>query len=744
MIKKITRVNRYLHEELLVDESIFALQNGLIGVRGNFAEGYGIDDYRQTLINGFYNFYDYHYEENSPAFPQKGQRIIHVLDGQLMEFYINGKAINMLTCKLVNLERDFDLEQGITIRKATYETQEGYRFLIIEERILSFVQKELFTIKVTLKSFNYTGKVILVSKLNLPNPKEQIDFDVRINQPREKQMLIEEKGEDDLGVFVVSKTTNSNLKLAVGMSHSQPCSYIENVSGFDTEFEFELKANASYCITKFLVYTPSIIHENVLEKNRQIIKDVTSKDFNYYLDLQRDHLNNFWKKTGLKIIDNNLVDNMIQYNLYQLYSCANNDFRFNIPAKGLTGEGYEGHYFWDTEIYMLPFFTITNPHLAKSLLLYRYHHIMEARMEANNQGSKKGIKIPWRTINGEEASPYFPAGSAQYHINSDVSYAVIKYYEFTGDVEFIVDYGFELILETARFLYSVGNYYDKRFHINGVTGPDEYSAIVNDNYYTNSLAKYHFEYLGKLYYTLKEKLNDKIKDLHLSEKEVNEFNQAAKLMYFEVDSDLGVYAQDDAFFKKAELDINKIPKDKFPLLLHYHPLFLYKHQVLKQPDVLLSMFLLDFKSEETIKRNFDYYLKRTTHDSSLSRCIHSIMAFRLNKLDLAYEYFDEILKMDIENTHKNTHHGIHIANSGGIYLTLVFGILGLRIKPNHLIIRPHFPKNLGGMIWETNYQGTMIQIELKEKIYIKVSKPITLGIYADMVNIVDEYQCDYK
>lgn len=744
MIKKISRVNRFLHDQLLVDESIFALQNGLIGVRGNFAEGYGIDDYRQTLINGFYNFYDYHYEEGSPAFPQKGQRIIHVIDGQSMEFYVNGKAINMSSCKLKNLIREFDIEKGLTIRKAEYLTDEGYHFQIIEERLISFIQKELFTIRVSIESPDYEGEVVLISKLNLPNPQKQVDFDVRINQPKEKQLIIETEEVDDLGAYIVSKTTKSDLHLAVGMSHSDICEYLKSETGYQAVFKINLNKESKYTMTKFLVYTPSIIYTDVLKTNQDIIKDVKSKSFDYYVKLQTQHLHEFWDKVGLEIINNDKIDGMIQYNLYQLYACANNDFRFNIPAKGLTGEGYEGHYFWDTEIYMLPFFIVTNPNHAKNLLLYRYHHMLEARIEAKHQGSDKGIKIPWRTINGEEASSYFPAGSAQYHINSDVAYAVIKYYEFTGDSEFMINYGFELLLETARFLYSVGNYHNNKFHINGVTGPDEYSAMVNDNYYTNSMAKYHFEYVGKLYYTFKEQIADKDNLLNVNESEIKELLKAANQMYFVYDEDLKIIAQDDAFLKKAELDINSIPKDKFPLLLHFHPMFLYKHQVLKQPDVLMSMFLLDFDDERVIENNFNYYLQRTTHDSSLSRCIHSIMAFRLNKLDLAYEYFDEILKIDMENTHKNTHHGVHIANSGGIYLALVFGIIGLRIKPEHLVIRPHFPKKLGGMTWETNYQGTKIHLELKDKIYIKVSKPITLGIYTDMVNIVDEYQCDYK
>ncbi len=741
---KINRNNRTKIEELLVDESIFAMQNGLIGVKGNFAEGYGDRDYKQTLINGFFNYYPYHYEENSPVFPQIGQRIINVIDGQTIEFYIDDLPINKTTCNLISLSREFDLKKGLTTRKAIYKTNDNKVFTIEEERLVSLVQLELLAIKIKISTQNHNGKIKVLSKLTLPSKFTKKIEDSRINVPDEIQINISDKSIDDEGVYLKAKTTSSNLCLGVGLSHSDKFTYYYNNEGFIGLKYINLSKDNPYEFIKYVVYTPSTIHKNVIETTHNILKTINNKGYDYYTKLQKQYIDDFWKKTHLKILENEEKNMMLQYNLYQLYTSTNNKYNLNIPAKGLTGEGYEGHYFWDTEIYMIPFFTITNPSLAKNLLLYRYFHLNQAKQEAKKLGVNYGAKIPWRTIDGFEASPYYLAGSAQYHINSDVAYSIIKYYEYTNDLDFMINYGFELLIETARFLYHSGNFSNESFHILGITGPDEYTALVNDNYYTNTMAKYHFNYIYEFYNENKEKLYKYIDKSGLNEKEIHDFKEAANKMYIKFDETLEIFAQDDSFLQKPELDLNIIPKENFPLLLHYHPMFIYKHQILKQADVLLALVLLDYNNLEILENNFNYYLKRTTHDSSLSKCIHSLVAFRLGKSKLGYSYLNDILKMDLENSNKNTDHGLHIANSGGIYLTLIYGIIGLRIHKNNLWIRPTLPKKLKGIETSITYQETKIFITLKEKIEIKVSKPINLGIYNDIILINEIYHCDYK
>lgn len=741
-MKKISRFNRIDFKDLQVDESIFSIQNGLIGIRGNFCEGYNDSDYKQSIINGYYNFYDYKYEENSPDFPQVGQRIINVIDGQSIELLIDNETINLENSKLESLERHFDLEKGKTKRIAKYKTKQGYEIIVDEEKLVSFTQKELFIIKLKVSSPNYNGPITIRSKLQLPNKMIIDSTDSRINVASNDQLILLNKSIDKHTAFLEVETTKSALKLGCSMTHSCSVPYSANEKGVIGEIQYDL--HKEFELIKYIVYTPETIHKSYEAENKRIAEIALSNGYDYYQSVQEKYLADFWDHTFIEVDGEASINQSILYNLYQLNSSSANDERLSIPAKGLTGEGYEGHYFWDTEIYMIPFFTITNPEKAKKLLLNRYATFDKGKEVARMQGASKGVKIPWRTINGDEASPYYPAGSAQYHINSDVAYSVIKYVQFTHDLDFMIDYGFEMLLETARFLFDVGNYYDGYFHLNNVTGPDEYTAIVNDNYYTNSMAKYHFETLCDFYDEHHDSLNKVISRLDVTTKEIAELRQAAKAMKLTYSDELKIILQDDSFLQKPAFDFNKLPVEKFPLILHYHPLFIYRHQILKQADALLSMFLLDYDDLEIYQKTFDYYLPKTTHDSSLSKCIHAIVAFRLGKTDLGYNYFEDILKIDMENTHHNTNHGIHIANSGGIYLTLLYGIIGFRIKPNGIVLRPRLPKEIKTLRFKFYYNHTEINITLNKTIEIRVDKEIELGIYDDMIKINDTYRCDYK
>jgi alpha,alpha-trehalose phosphorylase len=740
----VIRDNRLKEEELLIDESIFTLQNGLIGVRGNFAEGYGVNHIKETLVNGFLNFYNYIYEENSPKFPQIGQRIINVIDGQTVEFYLDGKQLNLKTAELINLKRELDLSTGLYKRESLYKTKDHLNVLITERRLVLFEIRELFVLEISIKILNGNANVRVVSKLSLPQPMKNERLDSRIHKPSEAQLLLNDIIIDNNYAMIKASTTKSRMSIVTGCFHNQNLKIETSKNGIEASEEFFLEKNDEFSLEKFVIYTPSTIHDETVKSNQEIYQKIKNKNFDYFLNLQKKHLDNFWDKTHLNIYGNEEMDRRVKYNLFQLYSSALDSDLVSIPAKGLTGEGYEGHYFWDTEIYMVPFFTINHPEIAKKLLLYRYNKLKEAKEEALNQGIDKGIKFPWRTINGYEASPYFLAGSAQYHINADIAYAYIKYYQLTKDLDFMINYGFEILLETSRFLYAAGNYNQGKFHINNVTGPDEYTTLVNDNYFTNSMTKYQFSFLVDFYQKNKVNLKTQIEKFDVLEKEILEYQLASETMNIIFDEKLGIYAQDSSFLTKAELDLNSVPKDTFPLLLHYHPLFIYRHQVLKQADVLLSMILLDSDNLEILRNNFDYYLKRTTHDSSLSKCIHAIVALRLGLVDLGTKFLEDTIAMDFENLNNNTDHGLHIANSGGIYLAILLGIFGFKIDNEQIFFFPILPKGMKGIETKINYQGIDITVSLDSKVNIKVSKPILIGIYTDKILIKDNYQCDYK
>lgn len=447
---------------------------------------------------------------------------------------------------------------------------------------------------------------------------------------------------------------------------------------------------------------------------------------------QEAYLKDFWENSALEIEGDEELSRAVDYNLYQLLQSVSKDAYGNIAAKGLSGEGYEGHYFWDTEMYIQAFFVLTNPELSKNLIAYRYETLEEARKNARILGHKSGALYPWRTIMGRECSGYFPSGSAQYHINWDIAYATVAYYLATGDLEFMAEKGAEILYETARLWLDVGNYCDGTFQIHTVTGPDEYTCLVNNNYFTNVNARYNLHWAVKIHCLLEEAgMKDQAAArIGLLPEELRAFEEAEVHMYLPYDEKLGINPQDDSFLSKKVWDLEHTKKEEFPLLLHYHPMYLYRYQVCKQADTVLAHFIFeDAQSMETIRNSFLYYEKITTHDSSLSTCIYSIVASRLGMRKKAYEYFGDSAKLDLFNTHKNTKDGIHTANMGGTYMAIVYGFAGLRLKEKGLYLSPDLPEKWVSYRFRFFYQGSQIQVEVNKdgtRLTLQKGEPVTV------------------
>jgi alpha,alpha-trehalose phosphorylase len=351
-------------------------------------------------------------------------------------------------------------------------------------------------------------------------------------------------------------------------------------------------------------------------------------------------------------------------------------------------------------------------------------------------GHSKGALYPWRTISGTECSSYFPSGSAQYHISADIAYSFIQYHMVTGDMEFLKEYGAEVLFETARIWIEAGHFKNGQFRIDAVTGPDEYTCIVNNNYYTNAMAKHNLRWAVKAYNLLQtmepERLAELSNRIGLELQETGVWEQAAKQMYLPYDETLMINPQDDSFLNKDVWDLPSTPEDKFPLLLHYHPLTLYRYQVCKQADTVLAHFLLeDEQAAETMKNSYDYYEKVTTHDSSLSSCVFSIMAAKHGYGEKAYDYFIETARLDLDNTHGNTKDGLHMANMGGTWMAIIFGFAGLRIKEEGLSLEPILPAQWEGYSFPLHYQGRKLRVtksKTQSKIELLTGEPFNIKV----------------
>jgi alpha,alpha-trehalose phosphorylase len=736
----IKRHNRIKPQEIFVDETIFTTQNRYLGVRGCFEEGHHKHDQtiRGTYINGIYDTHQIPYEEKAYGFPEHGESIVNIADAQGIFVQVNNIILSPAQCEIIHLERTYHLDEGYTTRHIIYQTPEGYQFSLTYKRIASLAYKELFMIDAKIKSINYDGPIKIISTLDGDIRNYSSIEDPRMSSSKEKRISVSSIITDSNFGLMTSKTKYTDFEIFTLMTHNQSFKYHSVDQSIIAEKNYEMKPNKTISFKKYALYFNDLDYQEPKKAVFELYQKLN------HIDVYQSHLNElkaFWDFAYIDFIDLNHPDisDAINYNLYQLFTSGGDSERVNIPAKGLSGEGYEGHAFWDSEIYMLPFFMQVNPKIAKSLLTNRYQQMDLAREEARLVGVDRGIKFAWRTISGKETSAYFPAGQAQYHINSDIAYAFIKNYQLHKDQVYFIQYGLPVLIETARFFKEIAFKNNHHYHINGVTGPDEYTTLVNDNYYTNSLVKFQLEYLISFLKTYPNESEIIVQSLQLTDQEIEAFIDIAKHLYLPYDESFGIDLQDDGFLMRKPWDFEKTKSTDYPLLLHYHPLKIYRHQVLKQPDTVLSHYLLNNRPESIMKRSYDYYEALTTHDSSLSRCIHAVQAARLGESEKAYQYFLDTIWMDLSNIQKNTEYGLHVANLGGIYNTILYGFMGLDINED-IHLNPHLPKNIEKIEMNLRLKETCVMnIKIFEgEMVISVSEPIELYIYDEYIKIKDK------
>ncbi|MDS9472461.1 glycoside hydrolase family 65 protein [Sporosarcina pasteurii] len=712
------------NENLLLNESLLSLGNGYLGVRGNFEEGYQdeFNSIRGTYINAYHDEIEIKYGEKLHAFPDIQQKLLNVIDSQGIQIYLDDERFSLFEGEVIHFERTLHMDSGFAERIVHWKSPTGKEVKLTFKRLVSFKTKELFAIDVEVEPISGVQQVKIISTVNGDVTNFVDPSDPRVAAGNAKRLHILNVSQNEKYSVIKNRTYETKLDVACVTSstmHAENYGYDSQVTESHIEEIYEFEATGPVHFTKYNVYTDTLRHgENVIEKGLEIQRKLNETSFSTLLQEQQEYLDNYWRQSDVKIDGDEQLQEGIRFNLYQLLQSVGKDPVSNIAAKGLSGEGYEGHYFWDTEIYMFPVFLMTHPEIAKNLLVHRYSLLDSARKRAKEMGHKKGALFPWRTITGQESSAFFPAGTAQYHISADIAYSYIQYYLVTQDEDFLKEYMAEMLFETARLWNDTGHMQNGEFRIDSVTGPDEYTCVVNNNYYTNVMAKHNLSWAVKVFHLLKEKeqnkLNDLMARLSLSEGEVSEWLTAAENMYLPYDEELKINAQDDSFLQKDRWDLENTPEDKFPLLLNYHPLTLYRYQVIKQADTVLAHFLLEDEQDlETIKNSYDYYEELTTHDSSLSCSIYGIMASKLGYDEKAYNYFIETARLDLDNTQGNTKDGLHMANMGGTWLALVYGFAGLRVKETGLYFAPTLPEAWNSLSFNIRYQGRILNVHLE-------------------------------
>ena len=706
---------------LLLNEALFHNANGYIGVRSVFEEGYpeGFTSVRGQYINGFYDTAQLRQAERLYGLVDEKQTMLSVADTQTIRLIIGDETFSMFSGTVLQSRRTLDMDAGVTTREVTWRSPKGKELSIMIRRMACFHQLSLFTIEYTVTPLNFSGELMFSSEhngnvINFGDPADPRTAEEYARYLTPLSCEIKQGAS-----FITSRTSKSGLSM---------CSCVKNVIRKEHERLFYVHDNNAICeltvhaqqdeavtLVKYAVFCDSIRCSDCRARTAAEMDAALAVPLQTLYEQQARYLAEYWTHCSVEVDCDGQMSQAILYNLYQLIQSVGKDEHCCIAPKGLSGEGYEGHYFWDSEMYIHPYFVITNPDIARRLIEYRYATLEMARENAKKIGHEMGALYPWRTITGRECSGYFPAGTAQYHINGAVAYAIIAYYLATGDLSLIETKGAEILFETARLWMDTGNFCGEQFHINDVTGPDEYTCLVNNNYYTNLLAQYHLQWAVKIYRLLGEKgaLQPLIDKIGIRADEIDGFARAAQGMVLPYDAQLDINPQDDSFLQKQRWEVKDIPKNKRPLLMHYHPLHLYRRQVCKQPDTVLAHFILeDAQSEQTIRNSYEYYEKITTHDSSLSTCVFSIMAAKLKMEKKAMDYFGNSARLDLLDLQRNTKDGIHTANMGGTYMAIVYGFGGFRLKESGIWFAPMLPSGWSGYRFKIRYRDSRIAVAI--------------------------------
>ncbi|MGA2012096.1 MAG: glycosyl hydrolase family 65 protein [Solirubrobacteraceae bacterium] len=704
---------------LAQSESVFALANGHIGLRGNLDEGepYGIPG---TYLGGFYEVRPLPYAEAGYGYPEDGQSVVNVTNGKIIRLLVEDEPFDVRYGSLRRHERVLDLRAGVLRRTAEWVSPTGRQVSISSTRLVSFSQRAVAAIEYIVEPIDGEFPVVVQSQLVANEPHPTRTGDPRAAAALDSPLVSEESDSRGLRAILVHHAKLSGLKVAASMDH-----LVEGPDGTATVTESfpdlgrvmvtaDLAPGRPLRIVKLLAYGWSG------ERSTHALRDQVAAagagavhaGWKGLLAQQREYLDEFWDRSDVEIEGDAELQQAVRFALFHTLQAGARGEQRAIAAKGLTGPGYDGHTFWDTEMYVLPVLTYTAPHAAADALRWRAQTIDLARERAKTLGLK-GAAFPWRTIGGEECSSYWPAGTAAFHINAGIADAVVRYQAAAIDPEFEKTTGVVLLVETARLWRSLGHHdAGGRFRIDGVTGPDEYSAVADNNVYTNLMAQRNLRAAADAI-----ELHPECGDaLGVDDEEAASWRAAADKILIPYDETLRVHPQSEGFTDHQVWDFDATGPERYPLLLNFPYFDLYRKQVVKQADLVLALYLCgdSFTKEEKL-RDFEYYERLTVRDSSLSACTQAVIAAEVGHLDLAYDYFAEAALMDLDDLEHNTGDGIHIASVAGTWIAAVGGFGGMRDHGGRLSFRPRLPAALTRMKFRLMFRNRTLRVEVNHR-----------------------------
>ncbi|GAA2200532.1 glycoside hydrolase family 65 protein [Sinomonas flava] len=714
-------------------ETLFTLGNGHLGLRGAHASAQDAH-LPGTFINGFHETFDIRHAESAYGFAKEGQRILYVPDGQECAVRINGEELALATTPVLDYRRTLDFASGAYECTIVWRTSSGAVVTTRERRVVGAASRASLGIELLVTA---DRRVVADVASAVVNRQDQPAEDHSEHDPRRAgrhagRVLSPLRAEGLNGSLRLAwATAASRQRIALAVDHltngpvppfstEADCdrSAVRYVLPLDPGEEFRLEKRLAYAVEPapepdWDSDDPALAADEPLQGRSATAGDasdgvgallaVAEASLRGIEDLtveSAEHYRRHWATADVEIGGQPELQQAVRWNLFQLAQATSQAGVAGIPAKGVSGSGYEGHYFWDQEVYLMPYLTYTCPEAARQVLEFRHRMLPAAKARAAEL-NVDGALFPWRTINGQEASAYYAAGTAQFHINAAIAFAASRYTWATADSSFRDGEGAELLAETARMWSSLGFFgKDGKFHLHGVTGPDEYTAVVNDNLYTNVMARFNLRAAAALEHTSVREADRLL------------WSTAAERMALPYDADQRVHAQDNDFMTLQPWDWDT-PREKYPLLLHFHPLVIYRHQVLKQADTVLAMFLQwqDFTAEEK-QRAFDFYDPITTGDSTLSACVQGIMAAEVGYVRTALGHFTHAAFIDLDDLHGNTVDGVHTASAGGVWAALTNGFAGFRDQGRTPRFDPRLPEGWESLGFRLRMRGRTLAVRL--------------------------------
>ncbi|MFC8824067.1 glycoside hydrolase family 65 protein [Streptomyces sp. NPDC057137] len=723
-------------------ESVFALSNGHVGWRGNLDEGepHGLPG---SYLNGVHELHPLPYAEAGYGYPESGQTVINVTNGKIIRLLVDDEPFDLRYGQLRSHERVLDLRAGVLRRTCEWTSPAGSTVRVRSTRLVSFTQRAIAAISYEVEAVDSEVRIVIQSELVANEQLPDAATDPRAAVALEAPLQAEETFASGNRLRLVHSTRRSCLRVGAAADH-----VVSGPESTTTECESDddiarltvtsvLAPGKSLRLDKLVAYGWSSTRSlpAVSDQVDAALAGAASVGWKGLADEQRAYLDDFWRCGDVEVEGDEQIQQAVRFALFHVLQAGARAEQRGIPAKGLTGSGYNGHAFWDTEAFVLPLLTYTSPDAVSQALRWRQSTLPAARERAEQLGLG-GAAFPWRTIEGSECSAYWPAGAAAFHVNAGIADAVVGYLSATEDEEFERECAVELLVETARLWRSLGHHdHHGAFHIDGVTGPDEYSAVVDDNTYTNLMARTNLLAAADIV----ERHPDRAAQLGVDDEESATWRDAAEAMHIPYNDELRVHEQDNGFTGHQQWDFEGTRPDQYPLLLHFPYFDIYRKQVVKQADLVLAMFKCgSYFDADHKSRNFAYYEAITVRDSSLSACCQAVIAVETGHLRLAYDYLTEAAQMDLEDLEHNTRDGLHIASLAGTWTALVAGFGGMRHHGDRLDFSPRLPEQISRLAFTMQFRGRHLRVEITPTTAtytLPTGDPLKIHHYGDVVTV---------